>query len=86
MSLYVLIVVISDHPKAMFVGHAVFIDLQNYLHWILLLPCFSLGDVSRNTSMGVSIVAQHLTNCTSIHEYPGSIPGLALWVKDLVLP
>ena len=37
-------------------------------------------------SLGVPIVAQWLTNPTRNHEVVGSIPGLAPWVKDLVLP
>ena len=40
---------------------------------------------SKNGVGGVPMVAQWLTNLTGNHEVTGLVPGLAQWVKDLVL-
>ena len=40
----------------------------------------------KKSEKGVPVVAKQLKNQTSIYEDMGSIPGLAQWVKDLVLP
>ena len=43
-------------------------------------------NATKDSHAGVLVMAQQLTNPTSIHEYAGLIPGLVQWVKDLALP
>ena len=44
------------------------------------------SSVNQESTRGVPVVAQWLTNPTRNHEVSSLIPGLTQWVKDLVLP
>ena len=40
----------------------------------------------KTVAIGVPVAAQWLTNATRNHEVVGSMPALAWWVEDPVLP
>ena len=63
-------------------------------NWAVEVPWLRNFHLSKVTKLaefkmvlqGVPVVAQWLMNPTRNHEVVGLIPGLAQWVRDLVLP
>ena len=43
------------------------------------------GSIIKKVTCEIPVVAQWVTNPTSIHKDAGSIPGPIQWIKDLVL-
>ena len=65
-------------------------SFMDYLWWNLRSHCHPQGHLDfllhcLQRVLGVSVVAQRVINPTCMHEVEALIPGLAQWVKDLVL-
>ena len=54
--------------------------------YIFFFRFFSLMGYYKILTIGVPVVAKLVKNPANIHEVAGSIPDLAQWIKDPVLP
>ena len=54
--------------------------------WVSDAAQLPLGETESRVAKGVPLVVQWLMNPTRNHEVVGSIPALAQWVDDPVLP
>ena len=70
-------------PRSWIDGSSVF---SFYVSFIGFISGFIYVELYLLFKNGVPVVAQWLTNPTGNHEVVGSIPALAQWVNNLVLP
>ena len=68
------------------ISQYIYWEKSMYKFWFNLIHVVQIHVAKSHMYVGVPIMAQQLTNLTSIHEDAGLIPGLAQWVKDMALP
>ena len=73
-----------DHSSLQTVAQSHYVQSQLKYHLFKRHTWTPIKSIS--IYLGVPVVAQWLMNPTRNHEVVGWIPGLAWWVKDLVLP
>ena len=76
---------VMSKGKSFSPGHFLSVQLSACPLPFLVPPYIHPSYSSNSLKAGVPVMAQWLTNLTSIHQDSGSIPGLYQWVKDLAL-